>query len=228
MSSSVGDAGNQPRPGVNDPGDGSDSSRVSRIASIITVVCLVGVLAEVGIWAYRRANPPDHEHDHGALATGTRFPAVDASELDGQRAPFHPAKPDRRATLLFLLTSTCSYCQANVPTWNDMYAAAAGEVLVVGLSLDDTEHTRKFVAALGVEFPVRVVDDPQALIRSLRLTGVPQTIVLDSGGEVIDSIIGQLTQETRDRLVESVATVSQQLPDGSAKAHSRVAGSPIP
>lgn len=228
MSKSVGDAGSEQSPDVDELADGTAWSRVSRVASIITVVCLVGVFAEVGIWAYRRASPPDHEHDHGALSTGTLFPTVDASELDGQQAPFRPAKPDRRATLLFLLTSTCSYCQANVPTWNDMYATAGGEVLVVGLSLDDKEHTRKFVAALGVEFPVRIVDDPQALIRSLRLRGVPQTIVLDSGGEVIDSIIGPLTQEMRDRLVESVATVSQQLPDGSAKAGSTVGGSAIP
>lgn len=129
------------------------------------------------------------------LHEGIVVPSFQATTLAGDTLTIGET-PDLEAKhVLFILTTTCPFCQATVPVWAGLADSAsrhAGtDVLVVGISLDGPDETRRFIEAFGVRFPVLAF--PSEKYQSMyRATTVPQTVILNSAGAVLFAHTGQL------------------------------------
>jgi len=180
-----------------------------RITTAILLLAMLGLLVEIGIWAWDRLT---------TYGPGDAFPAIDVVSLEeGAPHTWEPATAGGTpATLLVLFTTTCPVCQGNVPGWNVLHAEVSSEVRVIGLSLDPLDRTRRFVDGLGVRFPVEVVADPEAFKEEISLPGVPLTLVLDAGGGLVEYWYGPLGSELREtikgRLVELAPELSSKTP----------------
>lgn len=97
--------------------------------------------------------------------------------------------------LVFVLTTTCPFCQATLPVWAAL-ADSVGRLVgkptqVVALSLDSIPATARYVARHGLRYPVGRFPDWK-VAQLFRARSVPQTLVLDHRGEVVFAHIGQL------------------------------------
>lgn len=182
-------------------GDGPPTAG-QRLTTVIIAVCLLGLLVEGGIYGYQKLfGEPD----------GRSFPRLEVVSLDGTAGTFAPDGADGPVTLTFLFTTTCPVCQGNVAGWNELHGALGDRVRIVGLSMDDAAATRGFVDELGVEFPVLVIRDPEALKEAISLPGVPMTLAIASDGTVEDFWYGPVgtlvRREVLARVTELVAGV---------------------
>jgi peroxiredoxin len=127
---------------------------------------------------------------------GMWVPTFEAVTLDGELVVIGEAEGGSRQVLL-ILDTTCSFCRASLPAWEDLSGrlASVGEpvVHVYGISLSPVAETRLYVDEHGLTFPV--LRFPDEKIRYLyRANGVPQVIVLDHEGRVIHTRPGELDE----------------------------------
>ena len=204
------------RPDASQGHDSGPPAWISRAARIVILLSVVGIAAEAGILAYKRlsAADPGLGPSPGATALPGPLPAGtilgeletrDFEDITGQFAEQLQQPP----TIVFLFTTTCPTCQQTMQAWNDFYAETAasnGGPQIVGLSLDPLQDTRDFVAAYGVEFPVEVVIDRRSLDAQIRPVYVPQTLVVDADGVVLNAWTGLFEGEIPDGVAAATAT----------------------
>jgi peroxiredoxin len=107
--------------------------------------------------------------------------------------------------VLLVFTTTCRYCEASVPAWNDLTHRVALEGgTVLGVSLDSLDQTRLYARQHGLEYPV-IRFPSEAYRRMYRANSVPITMVIDGGGRIIYARMGVLeTDAARDSIVAAV------------------------
>ena len=67
-----------------------------------------------------------------------------------------------------------------------------GKVLFLGVDVKDSRsHALTFLAQTGISYP-QVSDPDGRFALDLRLLGVPNTLVVDGSGRVVDRVIGEL------------------------------------
>ena len=90
--------------------------------------------------------------------------------------------------------SWCEPCQQETPLLARWYAQQHGQVIVVGLDVNDTAaNALKFARAKGVSYPVGV--DPQAITAgAYGVVALPQTFFLNAQHRIVDRIYGAVTQ----------------------------------
>jgi len=125
---------------------------------------------------------------------GMYVPAFSAPTTDG--ASVSVAGPARARQVLFVFNRTCPYCRASIPAWTRLGAAAeaaGGRGAAVGLSLDPPDSARAYATRNGLRYPVAAFPD-RRMSALYRTRTVPVTMVVDSGGRVLYSRIGELTE----------------------------------
>ncbi len=214
------------RPDASEGHDGGPPTWISRAARIVIVLSVVGIAAEIGVLSYQRLSSTDPAPDPGPpqaalaqpggpLPAGTTLGALEVRDFDDNAGRF-AEQLQQPPTIVFLFTTTCPACQQNMPAWNDFYSEAAASddgPQIVGLSLDPMQPTRNFVAAYGIEFPVAVVIDRSSLDAQIRPVYVPQTIVVNADGVVLNAWTGLFEGDIRDAV--AAATAAQPTAAGS-------------
>lgn len=124
---------------------------------------------------------------------GYAVPGFLARTLSGDTVTIGEGGSESDRTLLFVFTTTCPYCLATLPVWQQLADSAAGvpNVRIVALVLDSAAAARRYVAAHGLRFPVATFSS-EKLRRLYRAGSVPQTVVLDGEGTVVYATIGRL------------------------------------
>ena len=111
---------------------------------------------------------------------GLPVPSVRGLTLEGDSITIGANEPQ----VLFFYNTTCRYCRASLPAWNQITEQAVRlETLVYGLQLDSAHLAPAYVAEHGVAFPV-VTGLDRRMARFYRVTGVPLTMVLDAEARV--------------------------------------------
>jgi peroxiredoxin len=107
--------------------------------------------------------------------------------------------------VLLVFTTTCRYCEASLPAWNDLARSIGRQgTTVVGISLDSLDQTRRYCERHGLEYPV-IRFGSEAYRRMYHANTVPITMVIDGGGRVIYARMGVLeTDAARDSIVAAV------------------------
>ena len=134
--------------------------------------------------------------DAGGLGFGDPVPQFSAQTLDGER--FASLKDYRGHTLIVNLWATwCVPCRTETPYLQSLYEEYRDRGLrIVGISVDsesDWPAVEAFLEEMGVEYDVLL--DPQGRSeKTFRARGLPNSILVDAGGQVVFSWLGPIEE----------------------------------
>jgi peroxiredoxin len=130
------------------------------------------------------------EHKGYALSAGSEAPGLRLPALDGSQ---HDVGAERgKLVVLNFWATWCPPCVAEMPSLERLHRALAAEGLsVVAVSTDrDKVALERFVADNGLT--LRVLHDPggSEAASSYRITGYPETYVIDRNGRILQHVVG--------------------------------------
>lgn len=117
-------------------------------------------------------------------------PAADEGPTGGKRGARAPlrgaelAKVRDHVAIVHVFASWCAPCSRSLPALQKVHAKYKGEIVVVGLAVDEDESdARDFARAHGVGFPV-AWDADKSLATAWQVETMPTTYVVDRAGIV--------------------------------------------
>lgn len=97
--------------------------------------------------------------------------------------------------VLYVFSTDCPYCSENLNFWNKAFRYYKSQFDFIGISIDDIDKTKKYTTSNKIDFEVYLPTDPN-FRESYRISGVPQTIILDDSNAVIKYWLGLLNEES--------------------------------
>jgi cytochrome c biogenesis protein CcmG/thiol:disulfide interchange protein DsbE len=130
---------------------------------------------------------------HGSGRTVTGLPQASLSCLTGagtvEMSRLH-GKPE----IINIWASWCAPCRREMPMLQRAHERIGGKVLFLGVDVKDSRsHALTFLAQTGISYP-QVSDPDGRFALGLRLLGVPNTLVVDGSGQLVDRVIGELSE----------------------------------
>jgi cytochrome c biogenesis protein CcmG, thiol:disulfide interchange protein DsbE len=131
---------------------------------------------------------------------------VEQPDLDETWARFR----DSGVVVVNFWASWCAECRVEQPDLDETWARFRDSgVVVVGVDFQDTQgDAREYVKAAGSDYPI-VTDTDSTTALAFGLRGVPETFIVDQGGQIVERVIGPVTA---DRLADRITTL---LEDGN-------------
>ncbi len=127
------------------------------------------------------------------LQIGDPAPDFSATDLEGQ--PVSLAAYRGQPVVLRFWSTECKYCRADTPIFNqyfNKYQERGLRVVYINRNADE-ETVRRFVADLGIVFPV-VLDSGGAISASYNIKIEPQTIFLAPDHTILAAILGGVSE----------------------------------
>lgn len=142
---------------------------------------------------------------------GMLVPAYTTTTLTGDTLTLGAMSHDGRQVLVFF-TTTCQYCRASWPAvkaLQDRLTRVPG-ARMVAVALDSAHAVRRYADSAGLAIPVVPSVDGR-MARLYRVRGVPQVIVLDSGGRTVYARAGALISKAAiDSIIAAATPRAQQ------------------
>lgn len=111
------------------------------------------------------------------------------------------ARPDQSVTvsathgrpeIINVWASWCGPCRRELPLLERAHRTVGDAVLFLGVDVRDSRpRALAFLAAHGISYP-QVYDETGSVARAFRFAGVPDTVVVSSGGRVVYRHAGEL------------------------------------
>jgi cytochrome c biogenesis protein CcmG/thiol:disulfide interchange protein DsbE len=99
-----------------------------------------------------------------------------------------------RPVIVNFFASWCGPCQKETPLLARFYAQHHGRIQIIGVdSNDKTGNAVKFVAKMGVRYPVGVDPFPANTAVSYGVVALPQTFFLNARHHIVKHVIGGVT-----------------------------------
>jgi thiol-disulfide isomerase/thioredoxin len=130
--------------------------------------------------------------DGGAGGLGEPLPTVEVTPLDGS----DPISLDEITgpAVVNLWATWCVPCRTEMPEFEAVHRARAGEVRFVGVNIgDDAPQATEFVDEVGVTFE-QYLDPDGSVQTGLAATQLPVTVVIDAGGAITTKVVGRMDQ----------------------------------
>lgn len=182
-----------------------------------SVVALVIFLLTIDVVLLSRKNLELESRLHD-LTTGSITPPLSADSevkpfpvltLERERQVLDVTEPGS-TYLLYVFSTTCPHCEANLGKWRVVAESAGSGVYVVGVSLDSPDKTTGFVSDREVPFyTVCVADDVFESAYNIR--AVPATILITGGGRVEESWAGELNVEQVGQIIGKLREINRRL-----------------
>jgi peroxiredoxin len=141
------------------------------------------------------------------LKSGERVEPFDIKTLDGSSGVVRFTDPTKKH-LLFVFSTTCPHCARTLPFWQMIAESRTKDVDVLGVSIHDVDLTNKYVAESNVNFYVVSVDTNFS--RKYRVSGVPETILINGDGKVEQAWIGELSSNQMNE-IQNLLSASETL-----------------
>jgi peroxiredoxin len=158
-----------------------------------TVSALVALLAGLGLGACGAA-------DQHRLGAGSPAPDFAAATLAGEPVALSDLRGN--AVVLNIWATWCPPCREEMPGLEQLHRTYADEGLrVVGVSIDGRSgagEIQRFVDETALTFTI-LHDPDERVTRAFRTVGVPETILIDREGRVVQRWIGKI-----DPMAESI------------------------
>jgi peroxiredoxin len=139
------------------------------------------------------------------LKAGERVSPFSVLTLDGDTATIDYSEAARNH-LLFVFTTTCPHCAKTITQWNVLTEFARTRLIdVSGVSLDGLERTKSFFGRANLEFYTVAVNDT-SFRWTYKISGVPETILIDSDGRVLKVWMGELNEQYTDEIMNLMGT----------------------
>jgi thiol-disulfide isomerase/thioredoxin len=118
-------------------------------------------------------------------------PAIVGTTLTGE--PFDLATYRGTPVVVNFWASWCGPCRKELPAIA-AFAKAHPEIAVVGVDYQDsTKEAKAFATERGANWPSVVDDGP--IGAAYKVPGLPATFLIDAQGQLIDRILGEVTEE---------------------------------
>jgi len=183
------------------------SITVTVLASVAVVVLVQNLAQENRMLRATLLELTDTSATPRAPAVGDTLPAIRLVHVDGpDEATVGTLLPE--GGVVAFLTTTCPFCEASLPQWNDMATSLSDAgVPFVGISLSDIEATRAYAAQHGITWPLWVVAEA-ASIRELRVSSVPVTVIVSAQVEIRQIWRGRLQSSDKENILQAAREVS--------------------
>ena len=145
--------------------------------------------------------------DSGAAEDADADPAISfpmvmyqgADAVGGERVELSAALGDKPIILNFW-AGLCPPCRAEMPDFQAFYEEYGDRVLLLGIdvgeftNLGGREEARELLNELGVTYPAGYTEDP-SVMQNYRVLGMPSTIFIDGGGNIVRYWNGVINEE---------------------------------
>jgi peroxiredoxin len=148
----------------------------------------------------KKASPPTLEFAPSGLETGHSAPDFSLPDLDGRTVALSDYRG--KVVLVNIWATWCPPCVAEMPSMVKLYRQMEGsdfEILAVSIDEGGADTLAPFVKKHNLTFPILL--DPQGTIKSTyRITGVPESFVVNRQGLLVKKVIGPLDWADREVL----------------------------
>jgi cytochrome c biogenesis protein CcmG/thiol:disulfide interchange protein DsbE len=166
--------------------------------SIIVWIVVLGLLAVLG-WGLVQSSAPRPEVGEMAPAFNLEF--FDGYEWEGQTAVSFDEMQGQILVVNFW-ASWCIECRTETPELEAAWQKYADQgVLVVGVAYSDVEpNSIAYMKEFNVSFP-HAPDLGTSISNDYKITGVPETFIIDQNGEIAHVQIGPISGRTLDEVI---------------------------
>lgn len=152
---------------------------------------LVGFLAAAFIY---RENL-EARAEVGALAPGFTLEVLDGGELGLEQFAGKPV-------IINFWTTWCPECKDEMPVLEAFHRRYGDRIALLGVNMRETPGlVRPFVKRYGASFPI-LLDRFERVSKAYRVTGVPETWLIDANGIAVARHIGPLTEAYLEQAVD--------------------------
>ena len=130
--------------------------------------------------------------------------------LDGKELTLSQLKG--KVVLLDFWATWCGPCRESIPHLVQLYKSYRESGFeLVGMNVDrgDIETVRRFVKAMDMPYPI--VNTPEDMVRSYRVTGIPATFLIDREGRIRERMAG-FNRTIAQQLTAKVADLTSEKP----------------
>jgi len=130
--------------------------------------------------------------------------------LDGQEITLSQLKG--KVVLLDFWATWCGPCRESIPHLIHLYNRYRGNGFeLIGMDVDkgDVDTVRRFVKSMDIPYPVVVAPDDVA--RSYRVSGIPETVLIDKEGTIRERMVG-FSSTIVQELTKKVAELTSEKP----------------
>lgn len=173
------------------------------IIIVIALVLLASVTFVVGLRGMTSASAPAAAPTESSLIapfSPTMAPKITGTTLTGK--PFALADYAGTPIVLNFWASWCSPCRREIPAIA-AFAKAHPKVQVIGVNYQDTiDDANAFARQTGVTWPSVIDDGP--IGNAYQVPGLPATYLIDAQGQIVDRILGEVTEAVLTAHVEQL------------------------
>lgn len=164
--------------------------------SAVVAVAVAIVLVLAAAHGPTQAAPPEAARSFSLPALGQPGSTVSLASYAGQ------------PVIVNFFASWCEPCQRETPLLARYYESHAGHVNIVGIDANDQQAAAlRFVAKVGVRYPVGWDPFPAATTTSYGVYGLPQTFFLNAQHKIVAHVLGAVTASV---LARDVALMNQR------------------
>ena len=146
----------------------------------------------------------DEVNKRSVISNGQQMAAFEGVNLDSQRVIID-LQSGRKKKLLFVFAASCGACSRNMDQWNWIVENTnPGSAEIIGLCADSLNRIREYFNKVRVSFRVFSLSINPSVLTKYKFLAVPQTVLVDSAGVVINVWTGVLSNEKREEIQKSV------------------------
>jgi peroxiredoxin len=175
------------------------------------IFLVLGVVTAGGVYLVRQNRSLTEQNELLARRAveprpGLFVPALEVATLDGTSVVLGEIG---RSQLLFFFNTTCQFCRASVPAWNEIAERLkeTADIAVYGVALDSVARAQAYAEEQGLTFPVIAKPDPR-LGGLYRVSGVPLVLITTDDGRMAYVRLGVLESPTAIDSVVAAARAS--------------------
>jgi cytochrome c biogenesis protein CcmG/thiol:disulfide interchange protein DsbE len=135
----------------------------------------------------------------------TSGPAPDFSLTTFDSDTFHLSEQRGKIVVINFWASWCVECRAEAPILQSVWERYRDQgVVLVGVAyLDSDQGSRAYIQEFGITYP-NGPDMGTRISDAYRITGVPETFVVDQKGNVVETIIGPIREGQLDAILDRI------------------------
>ncbi|MGV3616190.1 MAG: redoxin domain-containing protein [Fimbriimonas sp.] len=121
---------------------------------------------------------------------GATMPAFEAKDIEGRPSDMKNLLRGRKGLVVNFWFSACSGCMAELPALSKLGTEFSVKGIgFVGINpIDDARTARRTLKQHGIPFSTVVGKDAKRIADSVGVVAYPVTVVLDAGGQVVDTL----------------------------------------
>ena len=174
-------------------------------------LALAGVILLAGASNLGGGSGPQPSSPGNASAVESRIRLVayqGADALGGTEVDLGAVVGKGKPVVLNFFAGLCPPCRAEMPGFANVFLRHRSEILIIGadigpfVGLGSHDDAKRLLSDLAIPYPAGyVVDNP---VSTIRITGMPTTIVFDGQGKVVLRRSGFLTEGELEESIQSL------------------------